>query len=129
MARWKTTEQLIKMEKDGEHFDENWMNFNNFWHYAPQPIPWNSKAEIRFEDVDLWEVISEESNSGGFIGVYAAYLPYEEYYVVTKKWSIWKEFVGENANKKLEDFLIKNKISYPKSNNNNNIYEILNMVK
>lgn len=115
MPRWKTTENILFLSKDGEYFDNNWGNFDNIFQYAPQPIPWNSHRNIRFEDVDLWEVITEESDGEkGFIGVYAAYIPYEEYYIVTKDWSIWKEFEGPKANNKLEKFLIQNYINYPR---------------
>lgn len=123
MPRWKFTEQIINSSKDGEYFDENWMNYDFIWQYAPQPILWKSEREINFEDVDLWEVISEVSDGQGFIGVYAAYQPYEEYYIVIRKWSLWKEFKGFDANNQLEKFLIENNISYPKTNKNNNILE------
>jgi hypothetical protein len=117
MPRWKATEQILNLSKDGEFFDENWMNYDNIWQYAPKPMPWNGNRPIKFEDVDLWEVISEQSNSCGFIGVYAAYQPYEEYYVVTKSWSIWQEFEGWMANERLEKFLIQHNIVYPQSKN------------
>ena len=113
MPRWKTTEQIINLSKDGEFFDENWMNYDRIWQYAPQPIIWNGNRPIKFEDVDIWEVIVEMS---GPIGVYAAYIPYEEYYVVTNKWRVIKEFEGWMANERLEKFLIDNNIQYPKTN-------------
>lgn len=113
MPRWKTTEQIVNLSKDGEFFDENWMNYDRIWQYAPQPIPWKENRPIKFEDVDLWEVITEIS---GPIGVYAAYHPYDEYYIVTRKWRIWQEFEGWMANERLEQFLIKHNIQYPKTN-------------
>lgn len=116
MPRWKSTEQIINLSKDGEFFDENWMNYDNISQYAPKPIPWDGNRPIRFEDVVLWEVISEQSNVTGFIGIYAAYIPYEEYYIVTQKWSVVQEFEGWMANERLEQFLIQNNIVYPKSN-------------
>jgi len=113
MPRWKATEQILNLSKDGEFFDENWMNYDKLWQYAPKPIPWDENRSIRFEDVDLWEVITEESNNQGFFGVYAAYQPYAEYYIVTHKWSIVQEFEGWMANERLEKFLIEKKINYP----------------
>jgi hypothetical protein len=113
MPRWKVTEQILNLSKDGEFFDENWMNYDRIWQYAPEPVPWDGNRPIRFEDVDLWEVITEMS---GPIGIYASYLPYAEYYVVTKNWAVWQEFEGWMANERLEQFLIENNIPYPKSN-------------
>lgn len=117
MPRWKTTEDIIKFQRSSEYFDENWMNYDHVWQYAPEPIPWNSEKEIELEDVDLWEIISEES---GGIGVYAAYLPYEEYYIVTNDHAIIAEFKGDSANKNLEKFLIDNNILYPYVKNHDN---------
>lgn len=115
MPRWKTTENILYLSKDGEYFDDNWMNYDLIWQYAPEPIPWDGERPIKFEDVDLWEVITEESNMDGLYGVYAAYQPYEEYYIVTHKWQIVAEFEGQKANERLEKFLIEKKISYPKT--------------
>jgi myo-inositol catabolism protein IolC len=111
--RWKTTEQILHLNKDGEYWDDNWMNYDSVRQWAPRPIPWKSDRPIRFEDVDLWEVISEESNMNGLIGVYAAYHPYAEYYVVTHRWSIIREFEGWMANERLEQFLIEYNVNYP----------------
>jgi len=88
------------------------MNYDRIWQYAPEPVPWDGTRPIRFEDVDLWEVITEMS---GPIGVYAAYQPYAEYYVVTKNWAVWQEFEGWMANERLEQFLIQHNIPYPQS--------------
>jgi hypothetical protein len=110
MFRWKTTENILHLSKDGEYFDENWMNYDRIWQYAPKEIPWDGDRPIRFEDVDLWEVITEVS---GPVGVYAAYMPYAEYYVVTSGWKVVAEFDGPDANKRLEFFLNKNNIPYP----------------
>jgi hypothetical protein len=77
-----------------------------------ETIPWDGNRPIRFEDVDLWEVITEMS---GPIGIYASYLPYAEYYVVTKNWTVWQEFEGWMANERLEKFLIQHNIPYPKT--------------
>jgi hypothetical protein len=85
------------------------MNYDKVSQYAPPIIKWNSKRDIRFEEIDLWEVITEMT---GPIGVYAAYMPYAEYYIVTNRRKIVAEFVGWNANKRLEEYLIQNNIPY-----------------
>ncbi len=111
MPRWKTTQNLLNVKNDGEFFDDNWMNYDRIWQYAPEPIPWDGNREIKFEDVDLWEVILEET---GPFGVYGAWCPYAEYYIVMHHWRIIEEFVGYMANERLENYLILNKIDYPK---------------
>lgn len=114
MPRWKTTEQIINLHKDGEVFDENWMNYDRIFQYMPEPTPWTEQRPPRVDEIDIWEVISEVSNGGGFIGVYAAWQPYAELYVVTHRWKIVEEFSGWNANKRIENFLIANGVPYPK---------------
>lgn len=110
MPRWKETKQLLALKNDGEVFDDNWMNYDRIWQYAPPNPAWVSDREIRFEDVDIWEVITEMS---GPIGVYAAWCPYAEYFIVMEGWRIVAEFNGPYANKDLERYLIARNIPYP----------------
>jgi hypothetical protein len=112
MPRWKSSQNLLNVKNDGEVFDENWMNFDSISQYAPPHPKWNSERPIKFEDVDIWEVILE---NGGPFGVYAAWCPYEEFYIVMQNWSIVAEFSGWNANGRLEEYLIQLGVSYPKS--------------
>lgn len=114
MPRWKATEQIINLHKDGEVFDENWMNYHSIFQYMPEPILWTEKRPPRVDEIDIWEVISEESNGRGLTGVYAAWQPYAELYVVTHNWRLVHESSGWNANKRLEQFLLENNIAYPK---------------
>lgn len=109
MPRWKTRDNLL-VGNDGEMFDPNWMDRPTM--QAPMPHPWKERRPIRFEDVDIWEVICEFT---GLSGVYAAWCPYAEYYVVMQNWTIVAEFDGPNANSDLERYLIKHKIPYPYS--------------
>lgn len=106
MPRWKSTKNIFV--DGGEVFDENWMNHTTV--QAPPSIPWPGDVPIRFELVEIWEVITEQS---GGIGVYAAWLPYAEYYIVTKAHKIAAEFEGANANTQLEKYLKINNIPYP----------------
>ena len=46
----------------------------------PPKVDWDYNREMIVEDVDLWEVLYEAS---GGIGVYAAWLPYAEFYMIT----------------------------------------------
>lgn len=99
------------MLNGGELFDESWMNFDRISQYAPPNPAWSSNRPMRVEDVDVWEVITEMS---GPVGVYAAWCPYGEFYIVTNGRSIVAEFSGWNANARLEQYLNANSIPYPK---------------
>jgi hypothetical protein len=118
MPRWKTTENIFK--NGLEFFNEDWMNYQTIQY--PKTKIWDNKRAMSIEDVDIWEIIVEKS---GGVGVYAAWLPYAEYYIVIKNFSLAAEFFGENANRDLERFLIKERIYYPKNNKDNySIHEL-----
>lgn len=102
MPRWKTTEQILNLSKDGEIFDENWMNYNSVYQYLPPNPKWKENRKIKFEDVDVWEVIFEFT---GLSGVYAAWCPYSHYFIVTNRWNIIKEFWGIQGEKDLQKYL------------------------
>lgn len=114
MPRWKSTEQIIKSNKSGEIFDENWMNYDHVWQYRPEPIPWKEDRAITFEDVDVWEVISER---GGLypLAVYAAWTPYAHYFIVVNNWSIIGEYYGVDGEKELRKYMKENKLPYSKN--------------
>lgn len=109
MPRWKTTEQILHLSKDGEIFEENWMNYESIKQYMPPNPPWREKTSIKFENVDIWEVIYEES---GLSGIYAAWCPYAPYFIVTDHWRIVKEFWGINGEKQLQKYMFENNIPF-----------------
>lgn len=110
MPTWRSTEQILSPQY-GCVEPHEWITSDNLLGYPPQ-TPWGSCLPPRVEDIDIWEVIIEIS---GPTGVYAAWCPYAELYIVTHRWSIIQEFSGWNANKRLEEFLIANGIPYPKA--------------
>lgn len=107
MPRFKSSADLLA----GVHVDFNENFIENAVNKTPPSLPWNGDRPITFNDVDVWEFISESS---GPIGIYAAWNPYAEFYVVTFGKEVIAEFSGWNANKRLEDFLVANNIPYPK---------------
>jgi len=111
MPMFRTTEQIFK---GGIVFEDNWLDVaeGNFDYPMPDGF-WNPKQEIKVEDVDFWEVIKE---SGGGNGIYAAYQPYAEIYLVRHHDTLVEVFSGKNANLRAEQFCAKMNISYPKTN-------------
>ncbi len=79
MYSFKTTSQIFKF--DGDIFDENWLD--KPWIELPPNPKWDYSRELKIEDIDIWEVIYE---TGGAIGVYAAWCPYAEFYLIRKGW-------------------------------------------
>jgi hypothetical protein len=81
MAIFKTNRDIFTAPWEDELFNENWMDHDV--PYAPPTVNWKYDREMRVEDVEIWEQICYKS---GGIGLYAAYLPYAEFYIVTGKW-------------------------------------------
>ena len=96
MPFFKTTANIF-VDK-GEYFDPNWMDSNKI--VLPPKTNWDYQREMTIEDVDLWEVIVE----AGY-GVYAAWSPYAEFYLI--KPPSWissldiETFYGPGANKQV----------------------------
>jgi hypothetical protein len=86
--RFKSTQNIFK--DFGEVFDINWMDSDKVVY--PPKYDWDYARELQVEDVDIWEVIYEQ---GGAVGVYAAWCPYAEFYLVRVGWQ--KEAQGWGA--------------------------------
>lgn len=106
MPRFKTTEMILKGVE--EYFDENWMNSPiNFF---PEYELWDYSRPLNIEDIDLWEVLSEQ---GGMTGLYAAWLPYAEFYMIIVNRNIDSTYYGNNADEYAAKRCEELKILYP----------------
>lgn len=110
MPIFRTTYNILKDPSQGDIFDENWMNFNTI--QTPPKTNWDYAREMQIEDVDIWEVISEASRG---IGVYAAWSPYAEFYMVTNGLDKIETFYGAGAQKRLKKYLDSLGIRYPQN--------------
>lgn len=78
MPFFKTTYNILKKPDEDELHNDNW--FDTPFLTLPPSVPWDYKREMKVEDVDIWEVLVEH---GGGLGVYAAWSPYAEFYLIT----------------------------------------------
>ena len=78
MPLFKSTYNILKKQDEDEVFDPNWMDSNKL--VLPPSISWDYKREMTIDDVDIWEVLAESSMAKG---VYAAWQPYAEFYLIT----------------------------------------------
>ena len=74
MPTFKTTENIVT--GTGEYFDENWMDSDTL--VLPEREYWDYQRELKIEDINIWKVIAEPWG----IGVYAAWDPYAEFYLI-----------------------------------------------
>jgi hypothetical protein len=99
--RFKSSQNIFK--DFGEVFDPNWMDSNKI--ILPPKTNWDYKREMRFEDVNIWEIIYEQ---GGAVGVYAAWDPYAEFYLVRVGWFLesqghgFEVYYGPGAQKQVQ---------------------------
>lgn len=79
MPFFKTTYNIVV--DSGEYFESKWMDSNEL--QLPPKQDWDYSRELNIDDVDLWEVIYENSDA---FGLYAAWLPYAEFYLMRFGW-------------------------------------------
>ena len=105
MPFFKTTANIFVDNK--EYFDENWMNYDKV--QTPPKYDWDYSRELQIEDIDIWEVIYEQ---GGGVGVYAAWAPYAEFYLIrTGYWNVKdgkdiELYYGPEARKKVYSWMV-----------------------
>jgi hypothetical protein len=81
MPIFKSTYNIIKKSDEDEVFNENWMDSDTL--ILPPKTDWDYQREMQIEDVNIWEVIVDR---GGQWGLYAAWDPYAEFYMITTGW-------------------------------------------
>ena len=116
MPFFKSTYNILKKPDEDEVFNPNWMDSDKV--VMPPTKPWDYKKEMTIEDVDIWEVLAE---CGGGTGIYAAWYPYAEFYLITtgsdfrNQWSaglngasynymdkFWETYYGAGAQKQVK---------------------------
>ena len=109
MPIFKTTLNILKITDADELHNRNWLDSDKLQLPPGGPdspkLKWDYSREMTVEDVDIWEVLYEAS---GGIGVYAAWLPYAEFYMVTTGWipktindRIIETYYGPNSQKQV----------------------------
>ena len=91
MPLFKSTYNILKKQDEDEVFNPNWMDSDKL--ILPPTKTWDYQRELQIEDIDIWEVLYEAS---GGIGVYAAWSPYAEFYLLTTGWLPLKENMRVN---------------------------------
>jgi hypothetical protein len=106
MPRFKSKYNVF--ENNDELFSEAIVKENGF--YLPETWDWDNSSQISIDDVVIWECLFEKT---GPSGIYAAWAPYEELYIVTEKRTLVKEFFGPSAKELLTKYCVVNGIPVP----------------
>jgi hypothetical protein len=107
MPLFRTTKDIFVDNTD--YFDENW--YDKKYPYPPNP-KWDNKRELKIEDIDIWEVIAEQGPSG----VYAAWCPYAEFYMIIINRKVDSTYYGKDSDKHAAKRLDEIGIKYPRKN-------------
>ena len=91
MPTFKSTYNILTKPWEDEVFNPNWMDSDKL--VLPPKKNWDYAKPLDIEDINIWEVISE---NGGGVGVYAAWDPYAEFYLIT--------FADSKFDKKFETY-------------------------
>jgi hypothetical protein len=100
MPRFKSTQNIFK--DFNEVFDPNWMDSSKL--ILPPKKEWDYSRELKIEDIDIWEVVLEH---GGSFGLYAAWEPFAEFYMLRPGWNLELQghgvetYYGSGAQKKV----------------------------
>lgn len=119
MPIFRETAHIFNPDKIGlEYFESCWMNYDKVIY--PPTSEWDYGRELTIDDVDLWEVIMEWSSggdervNGGFSGVYAAWRPHAELFMVKlppQKGGV-RTFYGKGADLECRKYLKSKNIEY-----------------
>jgi hypothetical protein len=88
MPFFKSTYNILTKSDEDEVFDPNWSDSDKL--ILPPTKKWDYLRPLQIEDIDIWEVIYEQ---GGGLGLYAAWCPYAEFYMITNH--LFKIGLGE----------------------------------
>lgn len=78
MPQFKTTKNILKFPWEDEIHDDNHMDSSSL--ILPPKKNWDYSRELKIEDIDIWEVLFYQA---GGLGLYAAWDPYAEFYLIT----------------------------------------------
>jgi hypothetical protein len=104
VPRFKSTQNIFNDFQ--EVFDPNWMDSDKI--ILPPSKEWDYSRELKVEDIDVWEVLIEH---GGAFGLYAAWEPLAEFYLLRVGWLLesqghgYETYYGPGAQKKVIDRL------------------------
>jgi len=114
MPRFKTKYNVF--ENNEELYSEAIAKENGI--YIPETWDWDGSTQVSVNDVIIWECLFEQT---GPFGIYAAWAPYEEFYIVTDHRVVVKEFFGPSAKGLLNEYCVANGIPVPVRYNKNKI--------
>jgi len=92
--------------------DKFWFDRENVL-YTPKTGKWDYKRELTVDNIEIWEAIYEDSWG---LGIYAAYEPYAEFYMIKhvnyQGTTVLDTYYGAGAQDKIIKYMIENNIPF-----------------
>lgn len=107
MPQFKSTKNIFRDFGD-EVWDRNWQDSDTV--QLPPSPDWSYDRILQLEDIDIWEVIIER---GGSVALYAAWMPYAEYYIVRYGPDHMEAFYGRSVRPMVKKFFDDRNIHCP----------------
>jgi hypothetical protein len=107
MPQFKSTKNIFGDFGD-EVWNRNWADSDKVM-LPPNP-DWSYDRVLQLEEVDIWEVIIEQ---GGAVALYAAWMPYAEYYLVRYGPDHMEAFYGRSVRPMVKKFFDDRKLYCP----------------
>lgn len=115
MPVYKSNKDIFKTGAE-EVWDKKWFQDENVFHVLKNK-KWDYKRELKIDDIEIWEVIFEDSWG---LGIYAAYEPYAEFYMIrhiTPEGSqALDTFYGAGSQDKIIKFMLEHNIPFQMNN-------------
>jgi hypothetical protein len=81
---FRTTQGILSKQGEKEVTSPDFTN-PEFASHLPPYIKWDYSRDLQIDDINIWEVLYEES---GRKGIYAAWDPHAEFYMITTGWTM-----------------------------------------
>jgi len=107
MPQFKTNKNIFGDFGD-EVWDRNWADSDTVM--LPPSPDWSYDRILQPKDIEIWEVIMER---GGSVALYAAWMPYAEYYLVRYGPDHMEAFYGRSVRPMVKKFFDDRKIYCP----------------
>jgi hypothetical protein len=110
MALFRSTKDIYKTYGE-EVYNSNFMDSNTI--VSPKKGKWDYKRELKIEDVEIWEVLYEDTLGWA---IYAAWNPYAEFYMIrcpidhANGTSVYNTYYGAGSQDQIVKFMLENNI-------------------
>ena len=110
MPLFRSNQDIFKTQAC-EVTESSWFDSNKI--QVPKTSKWDYKRDLQVDDIEIWEALYED-NWG--LGIYAAYQPYAEFYMIKyldhAGISVLDTYYGAGSQNSIMKFMVENNIPF-----------------